>query len=218
METRVREQRTAEALDIVKKIRDSIEKAKAIIDQFKSLTRAQQIKPVQMLLRPVLEDACQVAEPSGIKCNIDCDPNLTVLGDPDRLSECLDELVRNATHWMDKLQKEIHIEVKQPADGPLPESLDSSHQYTFIRFRDNGSGVPLEIKDKIFDAFFTKREHGTGIGLALVRRIIEGHGGLVIECGMPSQGAVFEIYLPMSRETAKKTSTAKTSKKKKGKK
>lgn len=204
LETRVQEQRAVEALEVVKKIRNSVEKAKANIDQFKSLTRAQQITPVQMLLRPVLEDACRMVENEGVKCEIECEPNLTIQGDPDRLAECFDELVSNSTHWFDKSNKQIKIRVKQPADDPLPESLDSNQKYTFVRFDDNGAGVPLEIKNKIFDAFFTKRVHGTGIGLALVRRAIEGHEGLIVENGIPGQGATFEIYLPMASEPTKK--------------
>ena len=209
LETRVKAQRTLEALRVTKTIRDSVEKAKAIIDQFKSLTRAQQIKPVQTLLRPILEDACKTVENEQVKCEIHCDPNLMIHADPDRLMECFDELVRNSTHWFDKSEKEIKIDVIQPTDGPLPESLDSSRKYTLITFKDNGSGVPLEIKNQIFDAFFTKREHGTGIGLALVRRVIEGHDGLIIETGIPGQGAIFEIYLPIVIADTKKSTTAK---------
>lgn len=202
LEKRVRENRADEAIAVVKNIRDSLEKAKAIIDQFKSLTRAQQIKPVQMLLRPILEDACRAVKNANVKCEIDCDPSLRIHGDPDRLTECFDELAHNATHWFDKSEKEIKIEVIQPVEGILPDALDSSQPYTFIRFADNGSGVPLDIKSQIFDAFFTKRDHGTGIGLALVRRVIEGHHGLILENGIPGQGAVFEIYLPMTPDMA----------------
>jgi hypothetical protein len=84
---------------------------------------------------------------------------------------------------------------------PLPQSLDTSKHYTLIQFKDNGPGVPLENKVRIFDAFFTTRHHGTGLGLALVRRIIEGHGGIILESGRPGDGANFEIYLPDSGET-----------------
>ena len=219
LETRVNEQRTAEAILVLKNIRDSVEKAKAIIDQFKSLTRAQQITPLKMLLRPILEDACRMVENEKVTYEIKCDSDLTVEADPDRLAECFDELVRNSTHWFDKSDKQIKIEVTQPVPGPLPESLDSSRDYTLIRFADNGSGVTLENKTKIFDAFFTMRDHGTGIGLALVRRVVEGHGGVIVETGIPSQGAVFEIYLPLASIPAKGRPTVKkANKKRKGKK
>jgi signal transduction histidine kinase len=88
-----------------------------------------------------------------------------------------------------------------------------------IHVRDNGAGVPLENKTRIFDAFFSTYTHGTGLGLALVRRIVEGHGGAVFERGISGEGADFEIYLPLAgqkqmsvitedtREGTKKTKT-----------
>ena len=217
---RITEQRTQEALVVLGKIRDSVEKAKTIIDQFKSLTRAQQIAPVNMRLRPLLEDACRMVDGEEVKCEIDCEPNMTVLADPDRLAESFDELARNSTHWFDKPEKQIKIEVIQPARPPFPESLDTAKQYTLIRFSDNGRGVPLQNKQQIFDAFFTKRDHGTGLGLALVRRVIEGHGGLILEDGIPGQGATFEIYLPMMSEIHQDSGPSPTTpnKKKKGQK
>jgi len=125
-----------------------------------------------------------------------------VIGDPDRLAECFDELTSNATHWLDKPEKKIDIQVVQPAPTPVPQSVDSSKPYVLIRFRDNGTGVPLENKSKIFDAFFMTREHGTGLGLAVVRRIIEGHAGAIFETGRPGEGADFEIYLPSAATAA----------------
>lgn len=202
LQKRVSESRTQEALKVIGRIRDSVEKAKKIVDQFKSLARAQNIKPIAIALRPLLEDACQLARDQNILCDVNCPQNLNLQGDPDRLAECFDELVSNSMHWFDKPGREIHIQVSQPAPEPLPQPVDSSQQYTLIQFRDNGSGVPVEIKSKIFDAFFTTREQGTGLGLATVRRIIEGHGGYIIENGVPSQGTRFEIYLPMTSHRA----------------
>ncbi len=197
LQLRIEENRTGEAVEVIGSMRSSVEKAKCIVDQFKSLTRAQEIKPVPTLLRPILEDACGIALKMGIICKIDCASNTKVMGDPERLAECFDELVSNATHWLDRSEKKIDVQVIQPAPTPLPQLIDSSKQYVLIRFRDNGTGVPVENKSKIFDAFFTTREHGTGLGLAVVRRIIEGHGGVILEVGVPGEGADFEIYLPL---------------------
>jgi signal transduction histidine kinase len=69
-------------------------------------------------------------------------------------------------------------------------------------------GVPLENKAKIFDAFYSTYHHGTGLGLALVRRIVEGHGGTVRECGLPGEGADFEIYLPLAGQKRLPTGVA----------
>jgi len=65
-----------------------------------------------------------------------------------------------------------------------------------VRFADNGKGVDPAYRMRIFDAFFTTYAHGTGLGLALIRRIIDDHHGSIIESGVLGEGAVFEIYLP----------------------
>ncbi len=80
--------------------------------------------------------------------------------------------------------------------------MDSAVSYALIHFRDNGSGVPFENKGRIFEAFFSTYAHGTGLGLALVRRIVEGHAGRITESGVPGEGADFEIYLPVAESKA----------------
>jgi signal transduction histidine kinase len=195
---RINSQRTDEAAQIVSNIKNSVEKAKGIVEQFKSLAKAQNINPVPTHLYPFFEDVCREVTNCGIDCEINCPKDLQVEVDPERLSECFDELGLNATHCFRPHQRKrmIQIVVDECMDN-LP-FLDSSKKYILIHFKDNGVGVPIENKDKIFDAFFTTRDQGTGLGLALVRRIIEGHGGAIREVGFPKKGADFEIYLPLS--------------------
>ena len=195
LQRRISDGRRDEALVVASRIRCSVEKAKAIIDQFKSLTRAQQISPVAIPLRTIFEAACETAREQQVQCDIECPADLTVFADPDRLTETFDELASNAAHWFDKSSKQIKI-TASAIDTGLPDSLDSSRTYVRVRFSDNGVGVPVANKERIFDAFMTTRDQGTGLGLALVRRIIEGHGGMIREIGIPGQGADFEIYLP----------------------
>jgi len=203
LQKRVDEDRRGEAAEVIGSIRASVEKAKAIIDQFKSLTKAQQIELAETALRPILDDPCATARNQGVECAIECPAEMKVSGDPERLAECFDELVNNALHWLDKPERRISIQVGEPP-LPLPPFVDSTGKYALVHFKDNGSGVPIPNKDRIFDAFFTTQDHGTGLGLALVRRIIEGHGGVIVESGIPGQGADFEIYLPLCGEGAAK--------------
>jgi signal transduction histidine kinase/GAF domain-containing protein len=75
--------------------------------------------------------------------------------------------------------------------------------YVRVTFEDNGPGVPTELKEKIFDYFFTERNGrtpGTGLGLAYVRRVVEEHSGRILETGKPGSGARFEIELPLRQE------------------
>ena len=200
LQKRINEQKADEAIQIVGKIRNSVEKAKSIVDQFKSLAKAQNIHPVPTLLYPFFEDVCRGVKSCGVSCEINCPKELEVTVDPERLSECFDELALNATHFFKEGQKRkiIHIEAIEYIDA-LP-FLDSTKKYILIHFRDNGTGISIENKDKIFNALFTTRIQGAGLGLALVRTIIEGHGGAIREVGSPKKGADFEIYLPMSEK------------------
>jgi signal transduction histidine kinase len=65
-----------------------------------------------------------------------------------------------------------------------------------VEVRDDGPGVPAELRESIFTPFFTTREKGTGLGLAFVREIVRDHGGDVIVESAPGGGAVFAFDLP----------------------
>ena len=195
LEKRVSENRSEEAMGILVRIRGAVERAKVFVEQFKSLTRAQELSPIATPLRPLLEDACRVAQDFGVILQIDCPQDPFVIGDPMRLSECFEELTSNALRWLDKPEKRIEIvAVADPA--PLPPEVDSKQRFFLVHFKDNGTGVRPDKKNRIFDAFYTTHAQGTGLGLALVRRIIEGHGGIIFENGTFNSGADFEIYIP----------------------
>jgi signal transduction histidine kinase len=200
LEKRVSEKRTDEARAIMERIRAAIERAKGIVEQFKSLTRAQELTPIAILLQPLLEESCRVAQDRGVNCKVDCPPDAKILGDPGRLSECFEELTSNAMRWLNKPQKHLEIAV-ETNPTPLPREVDSTQRFLLIHFKDNGQGIPPESKSRIFDAFYTTHDQGTGLGLALVRRIIEGHGGIIYESGSFQSGADFEIYLPKADDS-----------------
>lgn len=209
---RIKENRSQEAVDVVNRIRVSVDKAKDIVDQFKSLTRAQEINALPCHLLPILTSACQPVLDQGGELTIRCAPEVIVMGDSARLTEVFDELAANALKWIDGQKKEITVTVISPNKAPLPASVDSSRSYALIHFSDNGPGVAVENKGRIFHAFFTTHDHGTGLGLALARRVIEGHGGVILESGVPGKGADFEIYLPLPSAPPQPENSSKTKK------
>ncbi len=71
-----------------------------------------------------------------------------------------------------------------------------------IQIEDNGSGVPDHLKPHLFDPFVTTKHNGTGLGLALVAKIIGDHGG-VIECDSEANRTVFRVLLPMQDRNPK---------------
>lgn len=87
--------------------------------------------------------------------------------------------------------------------GPeVPSSTsDTSNKYHHISVMDHGIGFPQEQADKIFEAFHRINKKGpiagTGIGLAIVKKIVENHNGVISAEGNPGEGAIFNIYLPI---------------------
>ncbi|HJV64487.1 MAG TPA: ATP-binding protein [Geomonas sp.] len=69
-----------------------------------------------------------------------------------------------------------------------------------ISFSDSGPGIQPEAKAKIFEAFFTTKGNGTGLGLPITKKIVEGHGGSVQVESEPGRGATFTVFLPVNKD------------------
>ena len=67
-----------------------------------------------------------------------------------------------------------------------------------LRVRDEGHGMAESVRSKVFDLFFTTKEHGTGLGLAVVQQIVDSYGGVVEVHSEPGKGATFEVWLPLA--------------------
>jgi K+-sensing histidine kinase KdpD len=114
---------------------------------------------------------------------------LTVLGDPERLGTAVDNLLQNAVKF---------------SEGPPRIEVSGSRQNGKVRVvvKDHGLGIPTADQARLFEKFYrvdSPELHnvaGTGIGLYLVRQVIEGHGGRVAVDSHPGEGSAFEIALP----------------------
>ena len=63
---------------------------------------------------------------------------------------------------------------------------------------DDGPGVPAELRDRIFDPFFTTKPEGSGLGLPIVRKIVDAHDGRIDLASAPDQGTRFRVTLPVA--------------------
>ncbi len=84
-----------------------------------------------------------------------------------------------------------------PRGGRLTVRARRDGAWARVEIRDSGPGVPDEIRHRIFEPFFTTKASGTGLGLAVVKRIVEGHGGEVAVASDPAAGAAFTIRIPL---------------------
>ena len=88
---------------------------------------------------------------------------------------------------------EAGVEVS-PGAGAVEGCLDA--QTAVIRFRDTGHGISPEVRQRLFLPFFTTKPGGSGIGLAIAKKIVESHRGTLDAEGEPGLGATFSVRLP----------------------
>jgi PAS domain S-box-containing protein len=116
----------------------------------------------------------------------------TVLGDEVLLRQAFSNLCRNALEAC----AEAEIAPRIVIEG----ALDASPRQLRLTVADNGPGVDPSLGDQIFRPFFTTRARGTGLGLALVQKIVVTHNGRVTVAANPIGGATFQVSLPLAHE------------------
>ena len=129
------------------------------------------------------------------------DPSLPpVLGDAEKLTQVLLNLVRNA---IEAVRESHHPEVIfETAVAPLRLRSASGRTRPLARISvlDNGPGIPEDVLPRLFTPFATTKAHGTGLGLAVSRRIVHAHGGRIEVKNRAGGGAEAVVYLPLSVE------------------
>ncbi|MAJ47859.1 MAG: hypothetical protein CBC35_11435 [Planctomycetes bacterium TMED75] len=113
--------------------------------------------------------------------------DLMAMVDPGPVTQALTNVIRNACEALDS-SSEVERSIVITVDLGLVRTSSEASRAEHLRFfvEDNGPGIPDELKDRIFNPFFTTRETGTGLGLAIVHRITDAHGGsLSIEDAKP---------------------------------
>lgn len=119
------------------------------------------------------------------RLHIEAPADPRVNADPVALEHALENLLTNAVKYSGEA-REIHVGVGEQGGQ------------AYLRVADEGPGVPPDLREKIFEEFFRAdpEGEGAGLGLTLVRRIAEAHGGRVTVTGNVPRGAVFTIWLP----------------------
>ena len=149
-------------------------------------------------IQQLLQDSAEfVLHGSQIGCRFEFPEDLwDVEIDTGQISQVVQNIILNAKHSMPE-GGTIQIRCANIEDAGLESrlSIDFGH-YVQISVQDNGIGIPKSVLDKIFDPYFSTKQHGHGLGLAICHSIINKHEGFITVDSEPGKGTVFRIYLP----------------------
>jgi signal transduction histidine kinase len=169
------------------RIQGEIEALKRIVDDFLAFAKERRVAsaPVAMdaLLRSVSAQLSPEASSKSIEIQVQAEPG-TVVGDESLLGSALGNLVKNAI-----AASSAGMRIRLFGTQKAPHYC--------VAVMDEGGGIAPHIQPKVFEPFFTTREKGTGLGLALARKIAQSHGGDITFRSKPGETA-FELALPFT--------------------
>jgi PAS domain S-box-containing protein len=151
-----------------------------------------QVKPidVRQFIQELYQDVLPICRGKGVSLVVECAKEFIIDLDPDRFRQVLFNLLDNALKHT-------------PKGGTISLTTEVQNQEFVLRFSDTGSGIQADDIPFIFEPFYrgqTKASgyHSTGLGLTLVRLIVEAHGGKIEVSSEPGKGTTFSISLPLS--------------------
>ncbi len=190
-----RVQDNKEVMQFLEKIKQQTQQAEKIINRLLNYAKPSYWQIEYTNLKEILEEALEIAfhsKDSKLKIeNIDIMPNieqdLFVEGDKTALQQVFINLIINAFEAIE-------------GKGKVEISLEKEGDFAKVIIKDTGIGISKENLKKIFDPFYTTKERGTGLGLAVVKRILEDHRGIIEVVSEKGEGTTFIVKLPLAKE------------------
>lgn len=175
----------------LRRVSEQIDLCNSIISDLLELARDRPPERRPTELGPVVREAAtSVPRPEGVVLGLDIAEDLPrVAVDATQFRQIVVNLVQNAIQALG-------------SRGSVDVKLHRGPDELVLSVEDNGPGLAAEVLARLFEPLFTTRSNGTGLGLALCRRIIEKHGGAITAGNRPAGGAAFHAVLPLAEVAA----------------
>jgi signal transduction histidine kinase len=180
--------RADHVFEVIGKIAGELRSLDNFVTEFLRFARPPRPALEPVAVRPLLADLVTFIGPecsrkgASISMTVEKGPE-TVMADPFQLKHALLNLVLNALQ-------------ATPTGGAITIETGGDARVLDVRVRDTGQGIADEVLPRVFDAFFTTREGGTGLGLPIARRIVEAHGGTLVLRSRGGEGTLATLSLP----------------------
>ena len=191
-EALIEQSSTSEIDEMLEVIRTEINRLTSVLEGFRNYASMSESGRSAVDLSALINKLVRFIGPQAEQQQIKIEVNLpdeklpNMMADPVHIDQVLLNLALNALQAM-------------PDSGTLSIGLSREGDLSRIDVSDTGKGIPNELREKIFDPYFTTRNEGTGMGLALCEKIIRQHAGTIEFCA-GSTGTIFTVLLPLSNE------------------
>jgi signal transduction histidine kinase len=173
------------------------DRASEVIRRIRALANKTDIEKVPLDINDVVSDVIALVQRELISHRVSLRTALppalpTILGDRVQLQQVIINLVMNGIEAMQSV-------VDRPRELVIRSGRDETRR-VLVSVTDSGVGISAENADRLFNAFFTTKSSGMGMGLSICRSIVEAHGGRLSAFGNEGPGATFQFVLPSHQE------------------
>jgi two-component system, NtrC family, sensor histidine kinase HydH len=184
----------AVAVELAGYISSEVNRLNSIVTRFLDFARPHELEKSTVEIAPLVERALKAAHDRWPEAKVEVERRFAdgiapIAVDAERCEQVFTNLVMNA------------YEAMSPQGGALHVSINSetSHRQRGVEviIEDSGPGVSAELREQIFNPFFTTKKSGVGLGLSIVSKIVDDHGGWIRIESEPGRGARFRVFLPV---------------------
>jgi PAS domain S-box-containing protein len=184
-----------EAREAIQRIIRDGNRASAVIARIRALVKREKPRKIELSIDEIIREVVSLvqgeARAHDVSVRVESVADLPVIaGDRVQLQQVILNLAMNAIESMSSSKKDARM-LEVGADRYGPDAV-------VVAVRDTGSGLKPEDHERIFDAFYTTKPSGMGMGLAISRSIVEAHGGRLWATPDAAQGATFQLVLPVA--------------------
>lgn len=169
---------------------NQVQAMKRMVDDFRDYSRHIVVELGSLDLNSLIQEVLGLYEYSGVKVIPELEPGLPLVqGNANQLRQVIHNLLRNGQDALETvLEPDLRIRTEVVGD------------FALMRITDNGNGFPAEVLPRVFEPYVTTKARGTGLGLPIVKKIIDEHLGSIDISNRPEGGASISIRLPLAKE------------------
>jgi signal transduction histidine kinase len=187
-------------VEVVDSLDAGLARLEEILHEFRDFVTATKLTESEANINEVVRNAATALVPitSPVQLTFELDENIQpFVFDAAKIERAIAEVIENALHFVEDGQIVVRTRMATESDLLDAKWTSRAGQFVRIEIEDRGPGVAEESKETIFQPYNSSRVKGMGLGLSIVRGIIDAHGGRIYETGEAGQGARFVILIPL---------------------